>query len=139
MHKRIVTRKSVSNLPSPVDDGKSNTIIPVPRVTYRHRRKCERPNYIPHRSPNYDNRNEWSDAYDPQLFTMYRIIGRMIDSEFPKVSIDWRNPKYYRALNKLIYHCSSRYISPYIDKRDDLTSSKDLSDDDKGWEKQKGN
>lgn len=71
---------------------------------------------------------------------MYRIVGLMIEEKYPKVRIDWSDPKYHRAFNKLIYHCSSKYISPYIEERDDddVITSKELSDDDKGWEKQKG-
>ena len=63
----------------------------------------------------------------------------MIEEKYSKVRIDWKDPKYHRAFNKLIYHCSSKYISPYIEERDDddVTASKELSDDDKGWEKQK--
>ena len=72
---------------------------------------------------------------------MYRIVRRMIENMYPKVSIDWNDPKYYRAFNKLIYNCSSRYITPYIEEIEDdvIYSSKEVSDEDKGWEKQKGN
>lgn len=138
--KRLVPGKTVTNLPSPPDDGSKPTIIPIPRIPRRQHRKCERPNYIPHPSPNYDNRDEWSYAYDPQLFTMYRIAGRMIEERYPKIKIDWQNPKYYRAFNKLIYHCSSKFITPYIEERDedDITPSKELAEEYKGWEKQTG-
>ena len=140
MHKRLVPRKSVKNLPSTPDDGTVLRTIPIPRITRKERRKCERPNYVPHRTPSYSNRELWSHSYAPQLCDMYRIVGLMIEEKYPKVRIDWKDPKYHRAFNKLIYHCSSKYISPYIEERDDddVTTSKELSDDNKGWEKQKG-
>ena len=139
MHKRLVPGKFVTNLPSSPDDGTTPAIIPIPRISRKERRKCERPNYIPHRTPNHSSRDEWSHAYSPQLYDMYRIVGLMIEKKYPKIRIDWTDPKYHRAFNKLIYHCSSKYISPYIEERDDddVTASKELSDDDKGWEKQK--
>ena len=140
MHKRLVPGKSVKNLPRPPDDGTAPTIIiPGPRITRGERRKCERPNYIPRRTPNYSNRESWSYAYGPQLQDMYRIVGLMVENKYPNVKIDWSGPKYHRAFNELIYHCSSKYITPYIEERDDdVTASKELSGDDKGWEKQKG-
>ena len=141
MRKRLVPGKTVKSLPRPPDDGPTPTTIPIPRITRRERRKCERPNYVPHRTPSYSNPESWSYAYDPQLQDMYRIVGLMIERKYPKVKIDWSNPKYYRAFNKLIYHCSSKHISSYIEERDDdvLTASKEVSDDDKGWEKQRDN
>ena len=139
MYKRLVPKKSVKNLPSPPDDGARPTIIPVPMVTCREERKCERPNYIPHRTPNYTNKESWIYAYGPQIDDMYRITGLMIEKCYPNVNIDWTEPKYHRAFNKLIYYCSSKYITPYIEERDCdvVTMSKELSDDDKGWEKQR--
>ena len=142
MYKRLVPGKTVSNLPTSPDDDMSTSVIPtIIRPTYKQHRKCERYNYIPHRNPNYNNRDEWSYAYDSHLYTMYRIVRRMIENMYPKVSIDWNDPKYYRAFNKLIYNCSSRYITPYIEEIEDdvIYSSKEVSDEDKGWEKQKGN
>ena len=57
---------------------------------------------------------------------------------FPKADIEWGNPRYHAALVKLMYHCSSKYISPYIDSQE-LKVSKNEDDDNKGWEKQGGN
>lgn len=136
MHKRLVTGKSVSDLTRSPDDNTTTPLI-IPRITNRKQRKCERSNYIPHKSPKYDNRDEWSQAYDPYLFTMYRIVGRMIEEKYPNISIDWKDPKYYIAFNQLIYHSSSRFITPYIEEcNENVTSSKELSEEDKGWEKQ---
>jgi hypothetical protein len=141
MYKRIIPGKSIKSLPRPPDDDTAPTIIPIPRITRKEHRKCERPNYVPHRTPSHSDRELWSYAYEPQLQDMHRIVGLMIERKYPKMKIDWSNPKYYKAFNKLIYHCSSKYITPYIEDRDDdaLTASKELSDDDKGWERQRGN
>ena len=112
MSKRLMLKKSVKNLPRSPDDTTS-TSIPIPTITTRKRRKCERVNYVPHRTPNYSNRETWTDTYANQIYDMYRITGLMIESKYPNVQIDWTDPKYHQAFNKLIYHCSSKYITPY--------------------------
>jgi hypothetical protein len=147
MRKKLVPRKSVSSILSSPDDDKTHTIdtiIPIPRIIRKERKKCERCNYVPYSKPRYDNQNEWRYAYDFQIYDMYRIVGRMIEEKYPNLSIDWKDPQYYTAFNNLIYACSSKYITPYIEERDnddnDNILSKDLLDDNKeGWVKQKRN
>jgi hypothetical protein len=140
MHKRIICRKTITNLPSTIDGSSTSFTIPVPRISQNDHRKCERSNYIPHRTPTYDSRDAWIRAYDEPLNSMYRSIGLMIEKKYPDIRIDWRDPKYHKAFHKLIYHCSSKYIAPYIQEREDdsVIASKELYGEDKGWEKQKG-
>jgi len=137
MHKRIVTEKYVKNLPRPHDDLCSPN-IPIPRIYRSEYKECERLNRVPYPTPDKSNRESWSYAYNPQLHDMYKIVGLMVEGRYPKAKINWDDPKYYRAFNKLIHHCSSQYITPHIDERDDEITSKELCDDDKGWEKQRG-
>jgi len=131
MHKRIVSGKTVKNLPStPDDDSSTNVIIPVPRISLRNKcRKCERPNYIPDRTPTYSDRESWNHAYNEPLLAMYRSVGLMVEEKYPSIRIDWRDPKYHDAFHKLIYHCSSKYITSYIEERDEdsVTAFKELS------------
>ena len=79
----------------------------------RYERKCEIQNYLPHPTPEYSNREAWHNSYKEQLVGIYENIRDVIDSEFPKNKIKWDNVA-INNLSKLIYHCSSKYISPYI-------------------------
>jgi len=78
-------------------------------------RYCERRNYTPHSTPNNSNRIIWHDAYALNLLEMYDIVANTIDELYPKNNIQWaENGKIANNLSKMIYHCSSKYISPYI-------------------------
>jgi hypothetical protein len=122
MLKKLIIRKIING----DDDESSNIIIPVPSVL-SDKRKCERGNYIPH-STSYCNQKEWCDEYTRQLDDLYRIVGRSIDRNYKLSKIDWKDPKYVHAFDKLMFNCSSRYIS---------SQSKDVDNEDKEWEKQK--
>ena len=91
------------------DDEPSNIVIQVSSVRPS-RRKCERGNYIPHKT-SYCTQKEWCDEYTKQLDDLYRIVGRSIDRNYKLGKIDWKDPKYVHAFDKLMFNCSSKYIS----------------------------
>lgn len=97
----------------------SEYIIPIPKIYGKWKtdgRKCERSNHIPHRTPTNSNRREWHNAYLAQLIDMYFIVINTINEMYPKCRINWdENEKIFHNLSRLIYHCSSKYISPYVD------------------------
>lgn len=69
---------------------------------------------IPHKTPKYTNRDTWHEAYYNQLIIIHIIIKRIIGENFDN-NIEWDRPSIFNNLSRLIYHCSSKYISPYID------------------------
>ena len=85
-------------------------ILPTP---IRSPRKCERYNYVPYKEGVVD-RNYWHDAYISQLIDMYDIVKETMDERYPKKKINWNNPNIFHNLSRLIYHCSCKYITPYL-------------------------
>ena len=104
MLKKLIIKKLINR----DDDVSSNIVIPVPRII-SDKRKCERGNYIPH-STSGCNQEEWCDEYTRELDDLYRIVGRSIDRNYKLSKIDWKNPKYVHAFEKLMFNCSSQYI-----------------------------
>ena len=159
MHRRLVSSKTVADLPrKPYTGGKIYPqVIPLSRI-YCPQRECERPNYIPYsthdergshriqQSP-YIDPKVWCHAYTRQLNDMYRIVRLVVSRNYPSRQIDWN--KNAHAFAKLMFHCSSKYISPYVEEYDSEeydseeyegnNTSKEVEDKDKGWEKQEGN
>jgi len=139
-NRRLIPGRSAKNLPR-VFHHEKPIVVPIPRRGEEYR-EYERSNYVPHFTPNYTCKKDWVYAYEPEIAAMYRIIGMMATEKYPKSEKKWNEPKNMRAFIKLIYHCSSRYISPYIEERneeDEYISSKEENDMNKGWERQKGN
>lgn len=59
---------------------------------------------------------DWHEAYVLQLIEMHRIVATTIDERYAKNRIDWaKNKKVVDNLSNLIYQCSSKIISPYMD------------------------
>lgn len=137
MHRKPTLRKSIKYLSSSCYDRQDNHRIIISQLSRPFSpRKCERSNYVPYREPIYSNKEVWLKAYFPQLKYMYRNIGRMIDIRHPHANIDWTEFKYFSAFVKLIYHFSSKYISPYLDS-DEENSSKELDEKSKDGKSKK--
>ena len=142
---RLATDKYVTDLPREDDAGSNQRSFPIPRLPRRikFRRKYERPNYIPHTTPVCTDPKAWCYTYADPLQEMYRVTRLIIKAKYPYTKIDWDDPIYANALSKMIYHCSSKYISPFMEEYSDeenvQLTSKSSIDSDKGWEKQKGN
>ena len=125
----IVPYNSVTN-DSPISIG------PIPSVNnfrmgwFRDSRECERRNHIPHLTPTNSNHDKWITAYDTQLRHMLNIVATTIHEEYPKNNIRWyKNQNIEKNFSYVIYHCSSKYISPYLDN----SPSKKVEEDNK-WE-----
>jgi len=108
-----------TSIPDGEDDNGSYVEFfpPIPQITGgRNRKKCEHHNHIPHRTPSNTNRRDWHEAYTPQLKDMYSIIANTMDELYPKSKIRWAgNEKIAHNMSILIYHCSSKHISKYLD------------------------
>jgi len=74
------------------------------------KRKCKRPNYMPHVMKIKNNYYDWKDVYTPPLRDIYRLIRGIMQSRFPNYDIDWEDPTLLGCLVKFIYRCSSTYI-----------------------------
>lgn len=111
-----------TTLPRKNDDADITSfgpLIPIPKIHGKWKKdtsKCERSNYIPHPTPANSNRRDWHDAYQVQLMDMYNIVANTIDEMYPKSRIRWGgNKNVAHNLSSLVYHCSSKYITPYLD------------------------
>lgn len=94
----------------------TNTILECPPVhRILKKRQVERSNYIPHPTPSNANRRDWHNAYSQQLIDMYSIVIETITERYPNHNIKRiTTPKVFQNLSRLIYYCSSKYITPYI-------------------------
>ena len=116
----MAARKKLRYLPREIG-GNPGPICPVPsprRPLGLDTRACERPNYIPHRTPANSNRKEWEDAYAEQLSDIDRIIRSVVGDTYPGERLP-SDAQTDNALSRLIYHCSSKYITPYQTVWDD--------------------
>jgi len=114
--------KSVKNFPIekyyPVDEIENKIIHYYNSGVYTTRNNSLR-NYIPHNPRRVGNKYTWQQAYYIQLKYIYRIVKRIITLYFPKYKINWDNPQIYTNLLIVLYHCSSKYISPFLENYDD--------------------
>jgi len=70
---------------------------------------------------------DWHEAYVSQLIEMHRIVATTIDERYAKNRIAWsKNKKVVDNLSNLIYQCSSKIISPYMDLPWEEIRSKNL-------------
>lgn len=79
---------------------------PLPKVCNKfknNKRKCQIPNYIP-RQVQYNNYIGWKLKYDTHLINMYNLT-------FNKSTFTEKN---FENFCKMIYYCSSKYITKYI-------------------------
>tara|TARA_B100000497_G_scaffold113910_1_gene136089 strand:- start:494 stop:811 length:318 start_codon:yes stop_codon:yes gene_type:complete len=62
---------------------------------------------------NKSTRELWHNSYKNHLINMYFIIIDIIEREFNQKNFYW-SQKSFNNFSKLIYHCSSKFISPYL-------------------------
>lgn len=117
-------------------DDDTDEIIPyIQHVNQKWRNRRSQSNYTPFRTPRNDNRHEWHVAYQQQLMDMYQIITNIMNERYPKNKIKWEtNDQIFHNLSRLLYHCSSKYISPYIEYPWNENKSKELNVDSKDGE-----
>lgn len=108
--------RSVSD-DDPEYDESYASIGPVPKIGSRGRdpRPCVKHNYIPHLTPSNSDRGEWHDAYISELVTMYHIVADTMEKRYPRKKFCWNDNTKFNNFSRLIYHCSSKYISPYLE------------------------
>ena len=79
-------------------------------------RRCERYNHVPHPTPTNSCYSEWAGVHGVQLEKLSRILVDTVDELYPRNGIKWNNdPRIVANFQKVIYHCSSKYLSPYLD------------------------
>ena len=72
--------------------------------------------YVPHQTPKNSNRYDWHNAYLPQLIAIHKIVINTMNERYPKNKIKWKtNDQIFNNLSRLMYNCSSNYISEYLD------------------------
>ena len=71
-------------------------------------------NYISHSCPPRDNFINWYNAYLSQLIHIESIVTKIIQDNLPNSKIRWDAPQIFLNLIRLIYHCSSKYITPHL-------------------------
>lgn len=80
------------------------------------RRECVRWNYIPHSTPWNANYSKWYESYYSHLLDLYNIFGNGFDARYG-AGKDWDDERAFHDFCQLIWHCSSKYISPYLDSQ----------------------
>ncbi len=95
---------------------------PIPTVNCfrgkwkRDARRCKRYNHVPHPTPTNSCYNEWAGVHGVQLEQLSRILVDTVDELYPRNGIKWNDdPRIMANFQKVIYHCSSKYLSPYLD------------------------
>ena len=127
-NKRSILQTNIPN--NETDDD--NTITRIRQRWKIDNRLCERVNYIPHRTPRNANRLDWHNAYLPQLMDIHNIVINTMNERYPNNNIRWKtNDQIFHNLSRLLYHCSSKYISKYIDRQWNKIESKDLETESK--------
>ena len=116
------TRPILVEYPTRPENSTSIPVGPIPTVSsyrgkwFKDPRRCERPNHIPHPSPKNGNYHEWVETYRVQLEQLTRILVTTVDEEVPRHGIKWgADPRITSNFAKVLYHCSSKYISPHIE------------------------
>jgi hypothetical protein len=71
-------------------------------------------------TPQNTNRYTWHISYLQQLIDMYKIAEKVISSRYPNSEIKWKTKKHFNDFSILIYGCSSKYISPYLEDPPEL-------------------
>ena len=127
-NKRPILKTSIPK--NDAGDTPIGHLPPIPRIRHRwtaDERKCERGKYVPHPTPSNANRRDWHNAYLSQLMDMYAIVVNTMNERYPKNQIKWtKNDRIFHNLSRVLYHCSSKYISEYLDTPWDEIESKDL-------------
>lgn len=111
--------RSVSDDDSEYDENYADIgpFPPVPKIGIygRDQRPCVKHNYIPHLTPSNNDRGKWHYAYIRELVTMYNIVADTMEKRYPHKKFRWNDNTKFNNFSRLIYHCSSKYISPYLE------------------------
>lgn len=90
----------------------SASVISIPNTGI-----CVRQNYTPRKTQPKDNREYWHYSYLSQLIDMYNITVEVITKRYPERKFNWNSQTKFNNLSRLIHHCSSQYISPYLENK----------------------
>jgi hypothetical protein len=138
-NKRPILQTSIPK--NDADNASVGPIPPIPRIRQKwqiDKRRWEHGNYIPHPTPGNANRCVWHSAYLSQLMDMYIIVINTMNEKYPKNKIKWNsNDKIFHNLSRVLYHCSSKYISEYLDRPLEEIESKDWETESKDGESEK--
>lgn len=79
---------------------------------------CERGGLCPAPTPENTSRYSWHTSYQRQLEDMYRITQNVVNMRYPTNKIKWDDNSKFNNFSRLMYHCSSKYISPHLEEPD---------------------
>jgi hypothetical protein len=109
--------------PQDDDDSFTEFLPTVPRI--KQKRICEY-NYVTYPTPISTSRSQWHNAYLSQLIDINNIVANTMNERYPKNKIKWvENKKIFHNLSRLLYHCSSKHISPYLESKEVELDNKD--------------
>jgi hypothetical protein len=63
----------------------------------------------------YFLQHKWHDSHLKYLIDLYFILIDIVNTRYPKNKIDWSSNKIFNNFSKLVYHCSSKHISKFLD------------------------
>lgn len=56
-------------------------------------------------------REQWHNSYIEELKELYYIMINILHAHYPKIDLD--DEVSFHNFSRMVYHCSSKYISPY--------------------------
>lgn len=86
-------------------------MLPLPNTTLK---VLQRTEYAPNNRPLNTNRRDWHNAYLCHLIEMYSLVIQELHEQYPDTELP-RPMIGFHHFSRLIYHCSSKYITPYLD------------------------
>ena len=101
--------KERRSFPPRADHDAFGPTLPAP-VLLLDTRRCQRPNYIPHRRPADSDRRRWQYAYSVQLSDIHEIVMSVVRAAYPRKRFDFDDVQAQAALCELVWHCSSGHI-----------------------------
>ena len=73
-------------------------------------KRCVRFNYIPHKTPKYNNYNKWFLEYKNDITQMFYITINAIAENFPEVTKSLNMNKQFQIFSRMIFESSSKFI-----------------------------
>ena len=78
-----------------------------------------------HPTPSITNRHSWHISYCRELIHLYEIVKRIVTEKYPTIKENWESNSLFNSFSRLIYNCSSKHISLYLDDPLDLEILRD--------------
>ena len=73
-------------------------------------KRCVRFNYIPHKTPKYNNYNNWFLEYKTDIIQMFNITLNNISEKYPDIIRTINIDKQFQRFSRMIFKSSSKFI-----------------------------